>query len=180
VSDSQSSWEHLLPLGGRGHVTAPLTPVASRSVEMPLAGRDRAAWRLATLLLILRSCRGRAASVKQLHVLTWALRDESNGQTLLQRWNEARPRGVLRAYDPVLDDTLALGRAAGLIAPTRTGRIEMSPEGGRVVDSIRATEGLMEDELRFLARLGTISESRMWERLGIPDREAATQRGNTR
>lgn len=36
----------------------PLDPVASRLTRLPLPGRDRAAWRLAALALILQACRG--------------------------------------------------------------------------------------------------------------------------
>jgi len=161
-----------LPFGARVHTPAPLTPVASRPTAMPLAGRDRATWRLAAVCLILRSCRGRSATIEQLHVLMWALRDEANAAIVRELWDNSTASQALRAFDPLLDDTLALARAAGLIKQRPNGRQVLSAAGGSLADSIRDTEGLMEGEQRLLAHLGgNISETRMWERLGVPGRQ---------
>jgi hypothetical protein len=161
-----------LPFGARVRTPAPLTPVASRSTALPLPGRDRASWRIAAACLILRSCRGRSATIEQLHVLMWALRDEANAAIVRELWDDSRAPRALRAFDPLLDDTLALARTAGLIEQRPNGRQVLSEVGGRLADSIRATEGLMEEEQRLLAHLGgNITESGMWQRLGSPGRE---------
>lgn len=157
-----------LPFSSRPDVRAPLTPVASRATALPLAGRDRTAWRIAAVVLILRACRGKSATLEQLHVLMWYLRDDRNAAVLRSAWD--RTDGALRslrAFDPLLDDTLALARAAGLVEQTGTGRQVLSVAGGTLADNLRAGE-TMETEQRRLADLGGISESRMWERLGRP------------
>jgi hypothetical protein len=159
-----------LPLGGRARTLAPLAPVASRQTAVPLAGRERIAWRLAALTLILRSCHGRSATIEQLHVLMWSLRDAGNTETLQRAWNDATGRTAFRAYDPLLDDTLSLARAVGLVEQLKTGRIKLSELGARVANRIRDEVGLMDDERRALADLGNISESNMWKRLGTPDK----------
>lgn len=146
----------------------PLTPVASRPTPLPLAGRERTAWRLAALLLILRACRGRSATLEQLHVLMWYLRDAGNSAKLLEAWN--RPEGALRslrAFDPLLGDTLSLARASGLVEQQQRGRQVLSVGGGRVADVLRS-EHLMDMEQRLLVQLGPISEAGMWRRLGEP------------
>lgn len=104
----------------------------------------------------------------------WSLRDPSNTEVLHRVWDAATGRGALRAYDPLLDDTLSLARAAGLIAQVRTGRMALSEAGVRVANRIRDEEGLMEDERRALAHLGNISESNMWKRLGVPEKQTAS------
>jgi hypothetical protein len=146
-----------------------------------LPGRDRAGWRLAAVTLILRSCRGRSATIEQLHVLMWALRDEANAALVRVLWNDSTRSRALRAFDPLLDDTLAIARAAGLIEQRPNGRHVLSEPGGRVADTIRATEGLLEEEQRLLADLGgNISESQMWQRLGPPGRELSQGRSSLR
>ncbi|WP_139210098.1 hypothetical protein [Microlunatus flavus] len=163
----------LMSSDGRVRPTEPLTPVASRQTAVPLEGRERIAWRLAALTLVLRSCRGRSATLEQLHVLLWALRDHRNAQVLQQRWEHPDNQNVLRAYDPRLDDTLSLAKAVGLVGQLGTGRIVLSELGGRVADRVRGEEGLMEDERQTLAALGSISEAAMWRRLGTPEKRGA-------
>jgi hypothetical protein len=87
------------------------------SVPLPLSGRDRIAWRIASALLCLDVCRGRSATVEQLHVLSWAVRDQHNEDALVAAWeHRAGADRLLRAWDPGLDDTLKLARASGLVS----------------------------------------------------------------
>jgi hypothetical protein len=154
----------------------PLTPVASRHTPLPLAGRERTGWRLAALVLILRACRGRSATLEQLHVLMWYLRDGANAATLLAVWNGPdTAQRSLRAFDPLLDDILSLARASGLVEQQRSGRQALSVAGGRLADTLRS-EGLMEVEQRLLVQLGNISESGMWQRLGEPGSQRLSRR----
>lgn len=155
----------------RGNVAPPTTPVASRVVDLPLPGRDRTGWRVSALLLVLYGCHGRSATVEQLHVLLWALRDDRNAIEMWRVWEGApgAPR-ILRAFDPDLDDTLAIARAAGLVDQRPNGRQFLTDLGASVVRRIRDEEGLMESERTLLARLGTVSETSMWKRLGRPSR----------
>jgi hypothetical protein len=98
----------------------------------------------------------------------WYLRDDSNAAVLQAAWNrtDGAPRS-LRAFDPLLDDTLSLARASGLVEQMGTGRQKLSPVGGRLADNLRSGE-VMEIEQSRLTALGGISEARMWERLGRP------------
>lgn len=153
-----------------------LTPVASRRTPLPLAGRERTGWRLAALVLILRACRGRSATVEQLHVLMWYLRDDANAATLLAIWDgPANAQRGLRAFDPLLDDILSLARASGLVEQQQSGRQALSVAGGTLADTLRS-EVLMEVEQQLLVQLGNISESGMWQRLGKPGSQRLTRR----
>jgi hypothetical protein len=142
-------------------------------VPLPLAGRDRIAWRITAVLLALAACWGRSATVEQLHVLSWAVRDERNADALLAVW-EQRPGAarLLRAWDAGLDDTLKLARASGLITQQRNGRQKLSESGARVVATIQASGDAMSEERRLLASLGRVTESGMWDRLGRRSRRA--------
>lgn len=144
----------------------PSGPLTIASVPLPLPGRDRIAWRVAALLLCLNACRGQSATVEQLHVLSWAVRDPHNAEALLDAWEGHRGTvRPLRAWDPSLDDTLRLTRASGLITQRTNGRQELSELGARVVAAVRENAA-MESERRLLASLGRVTESGMWERLG--------------
>lgn len=157
-------------------------PVGAMEVSaspLPLAGKDRAAWQVAGLLLCLAACRGNSATVEQLHVLTWAIRDRRNEERLYAVWQRmpGAPR-VLRAWDPLLEDSLRLARAAGLINLSSTGRQVLSDSGDRVVRAIRSSpEPPLQEEQMALARLGRISESSMWARLGRPKAPSERQGG---
>lgn len=158
-----------LPLDGRSRRdSAPATPVASRTTALPLAGRDRTVWRLAALALILSKCRARTASLEQLHVLMWSLRDLRNAEVFRSTWHSGDVSSrILRAFDSLLDDTLMVARATGIVSQNTNGKQVLTEVGSRFVRKIQ-TEGLLEAETRLLSDLGSINESGMWARLGKP------------
>src|SRR5229473_2899990 len=130
----------------------PTGPLALATIPLPLPGRDRIAWRITSVLLCLDACRARSATVEQLHVLSWAVRDQHNADALLAAW-ERRPGAarLLRAWDPGLDDTLKLARASGLITQRTNGRQQLSESGARAVAAVRNNGGAMDSERRLLA-----------------------------
>ncbi|MFG1611054.1 hypothetical protein [Actinoplanes sp. NPDC049265] len=147
-------------LSGRG--------LSIQAVPMPLPGKERAAWRVTALALCLAGCRGQSATVEQLHVLSWALRDVSNGARLLEAWDAHDPTVSLRAWDTALDDTLKLAQAAGLVDAQPNGRRKLTDLGKTLVAAVRNSDDLMIEEQQLLAGLGQISEIAMWRRLGTP------------
>jgi hypothetical protein len=151
----------------------PIDALELAAVPLPLPGRDRISWRITAILLCLAACRGRSATVEQLHVLSWAVRDEHNADALLAAW-EQRPGAArpLRAWDPDLDDTLKLARASALITQRSNGRQELSESGEMVVTAVRYSSGVMGQERGLLASLGRVTASGMWERLGQRHRRA--------
>lgn len=166
---------------GRPRRALPLGNMALSPSPLPLAARDRAQWRVAALLLCIAACRGQSATVEQLHVLSWALRDDRNMAQLLDRWSEPEGPTALRAWDPLLDDTLRLARAQALVTQASSGRVALSEEGETLVRAIRESEGgILLEEQRSMARLGMISESGMWARLGRVVGAGKEKRGNSR
>jgi hypothetical protein len=147
-------------------------------VPLPLPGRDRVAWRIMALLVCLSACRGRSATVEQLHVLSWAIRDQSNFRDLVAVWEQraGAPR-LLRAWDHSLNDTLRLARAAGVITQRSNGRQALSDLGMTLVESMRTDPGQpMTAERGLLVELGSLTESGMWNRLGKRTSTGKTRR----
>jgi hypothetical protein len=156
--------------GRRGAPRRPLPPgpLTLSPAPLPLAGRDRVGWRVVSLLLCLDSCRGKSATVEQLHVLSWAVRDEDNATQLLAAWQGSpdAPR-LMRALDPMLEDTLRLSHAAQLVEQRSSGRQALSTRGKALITALRNdSQNPLSEERRALTLLGTITESGMWDRLG--------------
>ena len=61
-----------------GQLDSTATPVRLRRVALPLEGSERFQWRLAAVLVALSACRGKSATVEQLHTLVWAINDPAN------------------------------------------------------------------------------------------------------
>jgi hypothetical protein len=159
----------------------PLSPIEASPVALPVPTRRRAAWRVTMAALILGSCRGKAASIEQLHCLMWAISSEQNMALFLSAWNSNDPRKKpLRRMTPDLADTLAIARAEGLVAEKGKARFVLLPKGEEYLRLIAADDDVLVQEKRFLAGLRPISATRMWERLGsVQPSMGAAVRGNT-
>lgn len=151
----------------RERVEPPAATLGVSDVAVALPGRDRASWRVAGLALCLAACHGQTASAEQLHLLSWAIRDEANAKEMADVWAgvSGAPRR-LRAWDPKLADTIQLALAARLVISRPNGKYKLSPSGQTLVRRIRDEPGLFEAEQRALAQFGTLSETRMWQTLG--------------
>lgn len=148
---------------------APASPIAADAVPLPLPGRERVAWRLGLLCLCLSKCRGRAASIPQLHILTWALSDEEHYTIFSRKWFGEPGQPSLRVTNPALPDLLRISRAAGFVLQKPNGRQELTEDGKRLVaEMLGADQPILAKEAEMLAALGLITESDMWRRLSIP------------
>lgn len=152
---------------GRQSRVFPLGRLELEASPLPLSARDRATWRVASLILCVAACRGRSATVEQLHVLSWTLRDPRNEAELTAKWFNGGSTPPLRAWDPYLGDSLSLATAQGLLAKAASGRVALSDAGETVVRLIRnAKDGVLANEQQTLVRLGSITETSMWRQLG--------------
>lgn len=82
---------------------------------------------------------------------------------------------LLRAWDPMLDDTIRLAQASGLIVQQQNGRQTLSETGERLIEAIRQGGNAMLMEQRLLASFGRLTESGMWDRLGRLQSSARTK-----
>lgn len=157
----------------------PRSPVEASVVALPVPTPKRAAWRVTMVVLAIGSCRGKAASIEQLHCLMWAISSEKNREQFLSVWESDDPRKQpLRRLSPELGDTLAIARAERLLGEKGKARFTLLPKGVEYLRLINSDDQLLVEEKKFLARLRPISATRMWERLGNVQGAVGAARGD--
>lgn len=136
---------------------------------VPLGADMRPVWRIGVLALILRKCWGNRASIRQLHVLNWAVRTPEAREAFLQVINgELPPDKATVRFEPSLQRAVAFAAAEKLCL--RVGdRIQLTAKGEELAQSVVADSNLLVDEKEFLDKIrGKISQQRvdallMWE-----------------
>jgi hypothetical protein len=123
---------------------------AVRPVAVP--GDLRPLWRLATICLILKNCRGAAATLKQLHVLSWALRDGDSREAFLLALGDAAPVRPIVRIEPSLNRALDFAIAERLIVRSST-RLTLAERGLDLVRRIEADPDAFVEEKRFFSMI---------------------------
>lgn len=145
---------------------APIAPVKLSRVPLPLDGSERFQWRLAAVLIALSACRGKTASVEQLHTLVWAMNDPANAQALRVAWEgettSLRPRG----YVVGLLQTLKVAQVEGLVEQQGNGRQKLTEAGSGFVSTMANAEINFGAGQSLLLELAPISSAEMNRRLG--------------
>lgn len=140
-------------------------PFTFRERATPLPSDLRPAWRIAVLLLLLENCRGAQATLKQLHVLNWAIKDRGAQQAFLEFIRgEVLPSQVIVRYDPSLNRAIDFSLAEGLVLQNRdeTGnatasgshRLALSSTGRAIAAGILSQSDCLAVEKDFLASIG--------------------------
>lgn len=113
----------------------------------------RAAWRIATLLLLVDKMRGGQATLKQLHATSWALRTLHNQEILLNALEGNRqPDLAIGRFDPALN--LALDIAVGEHLLIRQGdKFAMTLKGTALLEQIKHDDSILASEKQFLGRI---------------------------
>jgi hypothetical protein len=145
---------------------APVSPVRVRLVPLPLDGNERYQWRLAAVLLALAACRGRSASVEQLHTLVWVMNDPLNADRFEAAWSRHSGGFALRGYVTGLLDTLRVAQVEGLVEQAANGRQKLSDTGTEFVRAFRADGGSLGRGDDVLLAIAPITSTEMWRRLG--------------
>lgn len=138
--------------------------------ESSLPPELRPLWRIATLLLVLSSSRGKRASLKKLHVINWAIRDAlAQNQLLDYLSNSTHPSTVVARFEPALAQALAYGQAEGLWQLVGGKQLQLTDNGKKCADLIeKDSETLIEEKL-FVSKLkplmyeNKIESLLMWE-----------------
>jgi hypothetical protein len=128
----------------------------------PLGADMRPAWRIAVLVLVLRKCWGNRATIRQLHVLNWAIRTPEAREAFLQIINgELPPDKATVRFEPSLQRALALAAAEKLCV--RVGdKIQLATKGEVLAQSLLAESNVLTDEKEFLDKIrGKITQQRV-------------------
>ena len=135
---------------------------------MLISVRNRVPWRTVIVCLILSRFRGRQASLRHLHLLTWSIETDGTRELFKVWLSGARPmdRSTVR-IDPELNVTVTLAYGLGLVVVIgTTHKVKLTETGEALAAEIDSQEELLQVEKRYLADLGTLNESRLQKTLG--------------
>jgi hypothetical protein len=125
------------------------------SRPQPLLGTLRPEWRIPTILLLIRKCRGAIASLEQLHVLNWAIRDADSRETFLAfRAGEIEPDQAIVRYEPALNRAIDLALGLRLLTWTDAKRLALTKAGLALLARVDEDAEVLHTEKSFLDELG--------------------------
>jgi len=131
-----------------------------RASARALPADMRAEWRIPVLVLMLSKCRGRTASLKQLHILNWALRDPDAWPAFHRAYiGKPRPGDVTLRFDPTLDRTIDRAIGDQLVEWTHNGRLRLKTEGDRFAEILQHGEVLAEAQSRLASIPGLFTQA---------------------
>ncbi len=120
----------------------------------PLPADLRAEWRLAVILLILKKCWGERATLRQLHVLNWAVRTARSRDAFIKMLSRARRLDdpVVR-FEPSLNRAIALALAENLLSREPNGTIRLTEKGSGLIEEIMSVSSCLQAEKEFLSQI---------------------------
>jgi len=117
----------------------------------PLPPDLRPNWRVAMLLLLLRSCRSEKASLKKLHVLNLAIRTpESRRRFLAHVKGDGNPDDVIIRFEPGLNRAIDFARGDDLLRIEKGKSVKLTDRGSSIAQQIDRNEDCMVEERKFL------------------------------
>lgn len=129
-------------------------PFSFRRRPIPFPAQDRIAYRLTILLLLLRDCsRQKKSTLKRLHFLDWAVRNQERTMRVKQMKGLRDIASTIIRYDPTVDVALRLAAAEKLI-DVAAGRITLTTRGEEFLKSIDQDGSLVESEKQTMKILG--------------------------
>jgi hypothetical protein len=127
-------------------------PFTFRRQPMPLPGELRIAWRISLILITLRHCRGRRASLPKLHLLNYGMKSPEAMALALAVLRGQRPAtDFVVLIEPALGRALDLARGEGLVELVSGKTYRLTPQGGLAADAIIRDTSLFRSERGFLA-----------------------------
>ena len=147
-------------------------PVIFRQRPISVPGDLRPAWRISVIVLLLKNCcRQGRSSLRRLHVLSWAVRDEEVANALVRAiGGEVPPGTVLVRIEPALNRAVDFAIGEGLIQRQSSDRVELTVDGKDFADTIMDDTLVLGYEKQFAERIRfSVTEdfvTRMFERGG--------------
>lgn len=135
--------------------------------ETPLPCDLRPIWRIAVLLLILEQCRDRQASMEQLHVMNWAVRNPNSQSDFVGFLKGTiAPSQVIVRHDPSLSRAIDFALAEELVTDrvekgasvettkNNSYRIRLTEKGAAIARELLNDEECFVREKSFLSVIG--------------------------
>lgn len=147
-------------------------PVIFRQRPISVPGDLRPAWRISVIVLLLKKCcRQGRSSLRRLHVLSWAVRDEEVANALVRAiGGEVPPGTVLVRIEPALNRAVDFAIGEGLIQRQSSDRVELTVDGKDFADTIMDDTLVLGYEKQFAERIRlSVTEdfvTRMFDRGG--------------
>ncbi|MEJ7602010.1 MAG: hypothetical protein WKG01_29205 [Kofleriaceae bacterium] len=120
---------------------------------VPVAGDLRPVWKFASICMILRNCWGSSATLRQLHVLNWALRDGQNRAVFLSALDDAPPVLPIVRIEPSLNRAVDFALGEQLITRA-SNRISLAPRGAAFAEKIEQAADVFTEEKAFFGKIG--------------------------
>jgi hypothetical protein len=121
----------------------------------------RPEWRIPLLVLELSKCRARTGSLKQLHILNWALRGPDAWPAFQRAYaGHPHPDDVTLRFDPTLDRTIDRAIGDGLVEWTSKGRLRLTAGGDQFAEILIGSDVLSEPRLMLTSIPGLLTQAR--------------------
>lgn len=119
---------------------------------MPLPGELRIAWRLSLILITLKRCRGRRASLAKLHLLNYGMKSPETMAMALAVLRKQKPAtDLVVRIEPALGRALDLVRGEGLVELVSGKTYRLTLRGDQAAEAILKDVSLFRTERAFLA-----------------------------
>ncbi|WP_341313771.1 hypothetical protein WN982_20810 [Paraburkholderia sp. IMGN_8] len=120
----------------------------------PLPADLRPVWRIATILLVLHTSRGKSASLRKLHFATWALKDRDVSKQLIASLNsDELSTAPLPRIDPALNRAVDFAVAEGLVEISGKKSVKLSEKGLRIAKELTESTECLVQEKELLSEL---------------------------
>jgi len=164
MSESTTDEQLPLPIRRGTDLDARVRFQGNRTV---LPASNRVVWRLSLLVLTLGKFRGQTASISSLHLISWALRGNRTSN-MLRAWLTGQhvPDLVTSRIDPLLDTTLRLAAAEGLITLTTNGRASLTDRGKELAAVLDGDAEVLAQEKALLSDIAPLNDSSLAKRMG--------------
>jgi hypothetical protein len=114
----------------------------------------RPQWRIGVLLLVLSVSWGKKSSLKKLHVINWAIRNDNAQENLIKYMEgELPPSMVIVRFEPGLSQALAFGQAEGLWELIGGKSIQLTTKGILAAKELEADSECFVSEKAFITRI---------------------------
>jgi hypothetical protein len=124
----------------------------------PVPGDLRPTWRIALILLILLNSRSKKASLRKLHVVSWAARTSVNRELFIKySKGEIAKDEVIPRVEPSLNRAIDLARGEGLVSIDDGKNLALSASGLKAAEEINGSDDCLVEEKAFLSEIKTFA-----------------------